>query len=64
MRIDPSDATPMKATGPHEGDDLVMGQDWSSMEQLVVDQECSAAPVVADQQLTVDEVVGADLVPA
>jgi hypothetical protein len=64
MRVNPADAASMQAAIAYEGDNIDVRHDGRLVHLLVVCEKVRASPKITDQQLTVNEVVSADLVAA
>ena len=64
MRIDPSDATPVKSALASKLDDLAVRHDGRLVHERVVRKKLLAAALVANQKFTVHKVMAADLAAA
>jgi hypothetical protein len=60
--IDPTDAAPVQPALADERDDVSVGHHWCLMHLFVVCKKLAASTDVADQELSVNEIVPTDLV--
>jgi hypothetical protein len=64
MHVDPPYAPAVELAVADEGDDIRVGDNWCLIHALVLGQQRLAPAFVANQELTVDEIVAAHFIAA
>jgi hypothetical protein len=64
MHVDPPYAPAVQLAVPDEGNDISVRDDWCLIHALVLRQQRLAPPFVANEQLTVDEIMAAHFIAA